>query len=63
MVYKDSLIQIFKHFTNLGPEGIWIAMSSSNLLICVYGYLVYRSNKWQRKVLKAEINTSCPYVG
>ena len=51
---RIPLIQIFKHFTNLGPEGIWIAMSSSNLLICVYGYLVYRSNKWQRKVLKAE---------
>ncbi|SDX15313.1 MATE family efflux transporter [Tepidimicrobium xylanilyticum] len=50
---RIPMIQIFKYSTNLGPEGIWIAMSSSNFLICVYGYMVYRSNKWQRRIIKA----------
>lgn len=52
---RIPMILIFKHFTNWGPTGIWFSMSFSNLLICVYGYIVYKSNKWQRRVVRTEI--------
>lgn len=46
------MILVFKYFTNVGPVGIWFSMSFSNLIICIYGVLIYKTNKWQRKVIK-----------
>lgn len=51
---RIPMILIFKHFTNLGPVGIWISMSSSNFIICVYGYVIYKMNKWQERVINVE---------
>lgn len=51
------MILIFKHFTNLGSTGIWFSMSFSNLVVCIYGYLMYRRNKWQTKIIKTKIIT------
>lgn len=48
------MILIFKHFTNIGPTGIWISMSISNLIVCIYGYLIYRRDTWQQKVVDME---------
>lgn len=47
------LILILKYFTNLGPTGIWFSMSFSNLIICIYGFAVYKRGKWQTKLIKA----------
>ena len=49
---RIPLILLFKTFTDIGSIGIWISMSSSNILICIYGYLVYKTGKWQKKVIK-----------
>lgn len=46
------MILLFKHFTSTGSIGIWFSMSFSNLIVCMYGYWVYRRGKWQRKVIK-----------
>lgn len=46
------LILLFKYFTSTGSIGIWFSMSFSNLIVCMYGYWVYRRGKWQRKVIK-----------
>src|SRR5690606_9914437 len=48
------MILIFKHFTNIGPTGIWISMSVSNLIVCIYGYLIYRKDTWQQRVVDME---------
>lgn len=48
------MILLFKHFTNWGSSGIWFSMSFSNLIVCLYGYWIYRGNGWQRKVIKAD---------
>ena len=48
---RIPMILIFKHFTNWGPTGIWFSMSFSNLLICICGYAVYKSNKWQSGIV------------
>lgn len=47
------MILIFKHFTDIGSSGIWFAMSFSNLIVCIYGYIVFARNGWKRKKLKA----------
>lgn len=36
------MILLFKEFTNFGSTGIWFAMSFSNLVVCLYGYYIYR---------------------
>lgn len=46
------MILLFKHFTNWGPSGIWFSMSFSNLVVCLYGYWIYRGKGWQRSVLR-----------
>lgn len=43
------MILIFKYFTNMGSTGIWFSMSFSNLVICIYGLLIYKSNRWNDK--------------
>jgi len=48
------MILFFKHFTNLGPTGVWIAMSVSNLIVCIYGFIIYRSGKWESKVIRKQ---------
>jgi putative MATE family efflux protein len=50
------MILIFKHFSNLGPSGIWFSMSFSNLLICIYGYFIYKTKNWQKKIVNVEDN-------
>ncbi len=46
------MILIFKHLTAWGSTGIWFSMSFSNLIVCIYGYLVYRGKGWQKQVIK-----------
>lgn len=46
------MILVFKYFTGIGPVGIWFSMSFSNLIVCIYGFIVYRGNRWQNNVIK-----------
>lgn len=46
------MILIFKHFTDIGSSGIWFSMSFSNLIVCLYGYLIFSKNGWKRKNIK-----------
>ncbi len=43
------MILIFKHFTNFGSSGIWFAMSFSNFVVCIYGYIVYKMKGMENK--------------
>lgn len=47
-IVRLPLILIFKNFTNISQNGIWFAMSFSNVVICIYGYHIYRKRKWQQ---------------
>lgn len=51
---RIPMILIFKKFTDMGSTGIWFSMSFSNLIVCIYGYIVYRQNAWQKKVVKSK---------
>lgn len=41
------LIWIFGSVTELGSTGIWISMLLSNMLICIYGFYIYKTRNWE----------------
>lgn len=47
------MILLFKYLTDVGSKGIWFSMSFSNLVICIFGYMIYRSGKWERRIIKS----------
>ena len=48
------MILMFKYFTEIGSTGIWFSMSFSNLIVCIYGYIIYRRGSWQNVVVHRE---------
>ncbi|TJX67964.1 MATE family efflux transporter [Soehngenia saccharolytica] len=48
------MILIFKNFTNWGASGIWFSMSFSNLIVCLYGFLIYTKGLWKKSVINLE---------
>lgn len=48
---RIPLILLFSRFTDLGQRGVWIAMNVSNILVVVYGYIIYFSNRWTKEIL------------
>lgn len=48
---RMPMILLFNRFTGLGSRGIWIAMTFSNLMVILYGFWIYRSNKWMTSVI------------
>ena len=51
-ILRIPMIIILKHFTNLGYFGVWYAMIFSNLITVLIGYIMYKTGKWQTKVIK-----------
>jgi len=49
---RIPLIVLSKNFTNLGYNGIWYSMVLSNLITVLVGYAIYKSGKWETKVIK-----------
>jgi putative MATE family efflux protein len=49
------MILLFKHFSSWGSTGIWFSMSFSNLVVCLYGYWLYKRKKWQKSILKPQL--------
>lgn len=48
------MILFFKNYTNWGASGIWFSMSFSNLVVCLYGFLIYSKGFWKRSVINLE---------
>lgn len=40
------MIYVLRRFTDLGPVGVWISMLSSNVLIIVFAFWLFRKGKW-----------------
>jgi putative MATE family efflux protein len=51
-ILRIPTIIIFKNFTNLGYFGVWYAMILSNFITVLVGYLIYKTGKWETKVIK-----------
>lgn len=48
------MILLFKYFSQLGSTGIWFSMSFSNLIICIYGFIIYKMGHWKEKVVETK---------
>lgn len=46
------MILILKYLFNTNELGIWWSMSSSNLIICIYGYIIYKRGNWMKAINK-----------
>lgn len=49
---RIPLILTFKNFTNLGTKSVWYAMVLSNAIICIIAFAMYKTGRWQKKVIK-----------
>ncbi|WP_235991502.1 MATE family efflux transporter [Facklamia lactis] len=43
---RVPIVLALRYFSNLGSTGIWISMLISNLLIVVWGFIIYWRNDW-----------------
>lgn len=57
------MILFFKHATTWGSTGIWFCMSFSNLVVCLYGYWIYKTRPWQKSILKSKEEQSPKKLG
>ncbi len=51
-ILRIPIIIIFKNYTNLGYFGVWYAMILSNFITVLVGYIMYKTGKWEKKVIK-----------
>lgn len=49
---RIPMILAFKYLTSIGSVGIWFSMSFSNLIVCLYGYWIYRRGRWEHRIIK-----------
>lgn len=54
-ILRIPMVICFSQWTNLGSTGIWISMLLSNMLIVVYGYVVYLRKPWE-KILNLSVS-------
>lgn len=45
-VIRIPLLFYFKHMTDFGATGIWLAMAISNVLISIIAHIIYKQEKW-----------------
>ena len=48
------LILLLGHFTTWESTGIWFSMSFSNVVVCLYGYWIYKTKPWQQSILELQ---------
>jgi len=51
---RIPMIILFKNYTSWGSKSVWYAMVLSNLFICIIGFFIYLSGKWEKKIIKNE---------
>ena len=49
---RIPMIYLLKTYTSLGTNSIWYSMISSNLIICIIGYGIYKSGTWEKRIIK-----------
>lgn len=54
-VFRIPMIILFKNYTNLGEKSVWFAMILSNGFVCLIGFILYLSRKWETKIIKKEL--------
>jgi Na+-driven multidrug efflux pump len=52
---RIPLIIGFRELTTLGHRGVWYSMILSNFIIVIVGYMIYKTGKWENKIVKDKI--------
>ncbi len=48
---RIPMILLFSYFTGLGQRGVWISMNVSNILVVIYGFWIYKSDRWTKEII------------
>lgn len=48
------LVILFKNYTNLGETSVWYSMIISNFIVCILGYMIYKSGVWEKKRIESK---------
>ncbi|MCT4663058.1 MAG: MATE family efflux transporter [Tissierellales bacterium] len=48
---RIPLIILFKTFTAWESNGVWYAMVLSNAIICIVGFSIFKTGRWQKKII------------
>lgn len=51
---RIPLVLIFKYYTALGEKSVWFAMVFSNLVIGVFGLVLFLGGRWKKRVVGKE---------
>ncbi|MDF2673077.1 MAG: family efflux transporter [Clostridiales bacterium] len=51
-IVRLPMILLFKYLTDIGSTGIWFSMSFSNLIVCIFGYMIYRRGNWENRIIR-----------
>lgn len=52
---RIPLIIGFRELTTLGHRGVWYSMILSNLFIVIVGYMIYKTGRWENKIVKDKV--------
>ncbi len=50
---RIPMVVFLSRFASFGPSAIWYAMILSNFIICVIGFGILMTGRWQKKVIKS----------
>lgn len=50
-VLRLPVIIALRTYTDFGSSLIWYSMIASNLIICIIGYIIYKSGIWEKRVI------------
>ena len=53
-VIRLPLVILFKNYTNLGETSVWYSMIISNFIVCILGYMMYKSGVWEKKRIESK---------
>ena len=49
---RIPMVYVLSKLDGFGPSSIWYAMIVSNLVICMVGFGIYMTGRWQHKIIK-----------
>ncbi len=49
---RIPMVYVLSKLDGFGPSSIWYAMIVSNLIICMVGFGIYMTGRWQHKIIK-----------
>lgn len=52
---RIPMIIVLKTFFDMGANAVWYSMIFSNVIVCIVGYIMYQSGRWEKKVIRKAV--------